>query len=101
MKKEIFDAYVGIILQRFYLKEEELFKKDKRRSVSNARFLLYYLCNERNMTLAEIQKFMGEYGYNLYHSTVRHGIKIMSEMVENDIDYKDLVQNIKKTIRIH
>lgn len=101
MKQEIFNAYVGVVIRRFYLTEDELFTKKKSRRLSNARYLLYYLCKDRNMKVVDIKQFMEDNGYSIPHTTIIHGVKVMKKRVEEDRDYKDIVSNIKERITIN
>ena len=50
MKRDIFEAYVDRVTDRFGISRERLFAKDKSRDVVDARHMLYYLCSERPMT---------------------------------------------------
>jgi chromosomal replication initiation ATPase DnaA len=101
MKKEIMEAYVGVVLNRFYISEDEFFKKNKSRRLANARYLFYYLCRDRNIMIADIQRFMNENGYDVPHTTVIYGSGVMKKRVEEDRDYKDVLNGIKERIRIN
>lgn len=101
MKRDIMEAYVGIVLNRFYVTEEEFFKKSKSRRLANARYLFYYLCRDREIPITEIQRFMDENGYNIPHTTIIYGSNVMKKRVEEDRDYKDVVNGIKQRIRIN
>ena len=101
VKKEIMEAYVGIVLKRFYITDEEFFKKIKNRRLANARYLFYYLCRDRHISVADIQKFMAENGYSIPHTTILYGSKSMTKRIEEDRDYRDLVNGIKQRIKIN
>lgn len=100
MKNDIFNQYVDRILELFEISREELFSKSKRRDIVDARYLLYYLCHKRPMTLSYIQKFMKANGYEIQHSSVIHGINTTLERVKNDIDYSQVVKDMEKAVFI-
>lgn len=94
-------AYVKIVLKRFYITEKEFFKKNKSRRFSNARYLFYYLCRDRDISVVDIQLFMSDNGYDIPHTTILHGANVMKSRVEEDRDYKGVVNGIKERIRIN
>ena len=47
MKGNIFEAYANAVAKQFHLELDEMFNKDKRRDLVDARQMLYYLCMER------------------------------------------------------
>jgi chromosomal replication initiation ATPase DnaA len=100
MKLDIFSQYVDRIIQLFNISREELFSKSKRRDIVDARHLLYYLCYKRPMSLSYIQKFMRESGYQTQHSSVIHGINIVTSRVKADGDYLQVVKDIDKAVFI-
>lgn len=100
MKNDIFNQYVDRIVELFEISREELFSKSKRRDIVDARYLLYYLCHKRPMTLSYIQKFMKANGYEIQHSSVIHGINTTMEKVKNDSDYSQVVKDMEKAVFI-
>lgn len=100
MKNDIFNQYVDRIVELFEISREELFSKSKRRDIVDARYLLYYLCHKRPMTLSYIQKFMKANGYEIQHSSVIHGINTTMERVKNDTDYSQVVKDMEKAVFI-
>ena len=100
MKNDIFNQYVDRIVELFEISKEELFSKSKRRDIVDARYLLYYLCHKRPMTLSYIQKFMNANGYEIKHSSVIHGINTTIEKVKNDSDYSHVVKDMEKAVFI-
>ena len=95
MKQEIFNTYAKKLCELFSLHEEDLFSKTKKRACVDARHLLYYVCHKRPMRIRYIQDYMANKGYNISHSSVIHGINQVSEKVENDSYYYDLIDNLK------
>jgi chromosomal replication initiation ATPase DnaA len=100
MKLDIFNQYVDRITELFNISKEEFFSKSKRRDIVDARHLLYYLCHKRPMSLSYIQKFMRESGYAIQHSSVIHGINIVTGRVKDDSDYLQVVKDIEKAVFI-
>ena len=94
MKQNIFDAYVKQVTDLFDISENEIFEKSKRRDVVDARHLIYYLCYHRPMKLKYIQKYMGQRGYEIGHSSIIHGIQMVKEQSETDHDYKRVLDNL-------
>jgi len=75
MKKEIFDYYANKVAQNFGLTQEELFTKNRSRDYVDARWILYYICIERPISKASIQKFMFENGFSVGSTTILRGYK--------------------------
>lgn len=100
MKNDIFNQYVERIIQLFEISREELFTKSKKKEAVDARYLLYYLCYKRPMTLSYIQKFMNANGYAIQHSSVIYGIKATAKRVRNDSDYSQVAKQIQKSVFI-
>ena len=97
MKAFIFDKYVDGVENHFQLDKGDLFKKSRRRKYVDARYLLYYLCKKRNMSITYIQEYMKEKGFDVYHSAIINGINIMKQRVEDDIDLNTIIDKIKKS----
>ena len=89
MKKRIFNKYVDKICEAYYIDESELFTKDKRTDLADARHLLYYLSLEAPMTIAQLRKYMKDNDYNISHSSIYHGynkIKLLTETLKVSIN---------------
>jgi chromosomal replication initiation ATPase DnaA len=100
MKQDVFNQYVDRISDLFNIKKEDLFSKSKKRELVDARHLLYYLCFQRPMRINYIQKFMQENGYNIQHSSVIHGINVVTERIKTDYDYVSVVKDVQKSVFI-
>ena len=94
MKREIFNKYASDIAKRYDLTTEEMFTKKKDRHLVDARHMLYYVCSVRPIGLSYIQKYMGENGYDICHSSIIHGIKKITKELETDADYQSVVSDI-------
>tara|TARA_R110002153_G_scaffold29906_2_gene91758 strand:- start:617 stop:910 length:294 start_codon:yes stop_codon:yes gene_type:complete len=95
MKEEIFNKYVTEVADIFKIEEEEVFDKSKKRTLSDARHLLYYVCSQRHMRLVTIQSYMNDRGYSVAHQTIMHGIKAAKSRVSEDNDYKLIIKKLK------
>ena len=76
------------------LRKTELLKAQKR-DIVDARQMLYFACQERPIRLAYIKKFLAEYGYEVQHSTILHGIKQAKKLIDSDPDYKEILEKIQ------
>lgn len=95
MKNEIFNDYAERIVDVYKIPKEEIFSKNKRMDVVDARHLLYYLCFKRKMQISYIQRYMKVNGYVIGHSSIIHGIKSVETKVNEDSDYKQIINKIK------
>jgi chromosomal replication initiation ATPase DnaA len=100
MKQEIFNQYVDRIVDLFGITREELFSKNKKREIVDARHLLYYLCYRRPMTFRYIQNFMEANNYSIKHSSIIHGVQSVSLKVKEDVDYAQVVKDMEKAVFI-
>ena len=98
MKEDVFNAYVEKVLDLFKITKEELFRKDKRRDLVDARQLLYFLCSNRPMRTRYIQEYMGKNGYGISHSSIINGTEQIRKRLEEDKDYVHIVKEIERCI---
>jgi chromosomal replication initiation ATPase DnaA len=98
MKHILFYKFVSCITDVLKISEDSLFSKSKRRDIVDARHLLYYLCSRRMIRVVYIQKYMKENGYSVPHSSVIHGIKVVSDKIKSDPDYKEIINQIETII---
>tara|TARA_R110000803_G_scaffold42481_1_gene91045 strand:+ start:1234 stop:1527 length:294 start_codon:yes stop_codon:yes gene_type:complete len=96
MKKDIFDSYAKSLAEKFGITLAEMFTKNNRQDIVDARYMLYFLCIERLIKISYIQKFMLDSGLKVGHSTVRHGYKKAKKAISADSDYKQLINDIIK-----
>ena len=100
MKVDIFNQYVERICDLFGIQRDEIFSKSKRRQLVDARYLLYYLCFKRPMTVSYIQKFVLDSGYITQHTTIIYGISTVEKIIKDDPDYLQVVKDIQKAVFI-
>ena len=95
MKEYIFKQYLDNVLKYLDITTDDLFEDTKKTEVVRPRQMLYYLCMERPIRVSYIQRFMSEHGCDVFHSTIIHGYKKAKKMVEEDEDYKAIVNTIE------
>jgi len=100
MKKDIFENYVKLICKRLGVTQEELFTKNKRRDLADARQLLYYMCFNHKMQVAHIKKYMLDNGYYVQHPTVIHGIKEIQKKMIDDYDYVRVINELNDAVSL-
>lgn len=95
MKREIFNSYLKSVLVEFGLTIDELVSRTKKRKISDARQILWYLCKKRNMASTEILEYMEDMNYSTTHASISHAVNVISERMVNDRDYRQIVLKIK------
>ena len=97
MKKHIFDKYVTVVAERMGLNEADIFDRQVADSVK-ARHWLYLLCFQRNMGIMEIQKYMAQSGFAVYHSNIIYSNKTVLKSLKKDPDLKQIFNELKHAI---
>jgi len=100
MKQEVFNQFVDRVSEKARISREDLFSRSKRRELTDARHLLYFLCSSRHMQISYIQKYMEESGYKVQHSSVIHGINSVENKVTKDADYRAIVKELNKSVSL-
>lgn len=98
VKSEIFNMYAEQVAEMYEIKKKDLFKKTKKRMVVDARHLLYYLSKTRPMRLTHIKYEMEKNGYEIAHSSIIHGIKMVEQKIKEDRDYKKVIKSIRAKV---
>jgi len=98
MKKDIFENYVKLICEMFGIEKAELFTKNKRRDLVDARHMLYYMCFNRKLQVTHIKHYMNDNGYYVQHPTVLHGIKEIQKKMVDDYDYVRVINKLNDLI---
>lgn len=99
MKKILFDQFVERIAQVFGLKDPSaIFMRTKRQDVVDARQMLFFLCYDRGISLADILRLMADRGLPLKHPAVLGGIRKIKEKVESDPDYKFFIDKVHSKV---
>jgi chromosomal replication initiation ATPase DnaA len=100
MKEDVFNQYVERVIDLFKISREDFFLKSRNRSLSDARYLVYYLCKKRNIQITYIKKYMLKNGYDLHHSSVVRGVKNVEEKTIEDRDYQTIISEMEKAVFI-
>lgn len=100
MKYALFNKLATQVSVAFGMEEKYLFQKNKKASIVDARYLLYYLCLENKIQLTNIQKYMENRGYQIPHSTIHYGIKRVNKKVSEDKDYQIVIDRINSLCTI-
>jgi chromosomal replication initiation ATPase DnaA len=95
MKEYIFKQYLGNILEHLGITLEDLLEETKTRTIVEARYILYYLCQERGMTLSEIKSYMETQGFEVTLATMMKGVVKAKDIIDNDPDYKYIVKKLE------
>jgi hypothetical protein len=99
MKKILFNQFVDRVITTLSLKDPTiLFHRSKRQDLVDARHLIFYLCSERNMSVADIKRLMGERGLPLQYPALVGGIAKIKIKIKSDTDYQFLVNKIQKSV---
>ena len=98
MKREIFEKYAKAVAKAFHLEMDSMFEKSKRRNQVDARQILYQLCMERPIRLTFIKSYLEDHGYDVPMSSILHGYERAKKLVDQDDDYKHLVDKIKESV---
>lgn len=100
MKEDVFNQYVGKVMDIFNISKKELFSKSKKRHIVDARQMLYYLCHKRPMRYIIIQKYMMDNKYKIAHNSIINGVKVVEGRIKEDKDYQDILKEIEKSVFI-
>lgn len=100
MKEDVFNQYVGKVMDIFNISKKELFSKSKKRHIVDARQMLYYLCHKRPMRYIIIQKYMMDNKYKIAHNSIINGVKVVEGRIKEDKDYQDILREIEKSVFI-
>jgi chromosomal replication initiation ATPase DnaA len=75
-----------------------MFAQSKKRSVVDARQLLYFLCALRDMRYTTIQEYLKERDVDVSHTTIIHGVKQMQLRMNEDKDIASIINTINRSI---
>ena len=98
MKKQIFNHFIKSIVKLFDITEDEMFAQSKKRSIVDARQLLYFLCALRDMRYSTIQEYLKERDVDVSHTTIIHGVKQMQLRMNEDKDIASIISTINRSI---
>jgi len=96
----VFNHYVERVVDLFGITKEDFFSKNKKRSIVDARQLVYYLCAKRPMQIIYIERYMSEGGYSIAHPSIIHGITAVEKRIAEDKDYVSIVKEVERAVFI-
>lgn len=98
MKYHIFKKIAKEVSKVFDVEESLIYSKNSTSSVTDARFLLYYVCVQENMKKVTIKNYMEKNGYTTGHSNIIYGINEVSKKLLEDRDYKVVIDSIQSNV---
>jgi len=94
MKQDIFEQYSETICKKYDITIDELYSDSREIRITDARYMLYYLCYNRPMTLKHIQNYLSRAGKSVVHSTIIYGINKIKEQMVHDDDLRKVVLDL-------
>lgn len=94
MKKEIFNTYLNRVLRIMNIDKEMLLSRSKKRSATESRQILFWLCEQRPIKTVYIKEYMEELGYDASYSEISYGIKSVEKKMTEDADYSIILNKI-------
>ena len=89
-----FDMIVEAAADKYRLNSDVIFSKSRVKDVADARMLIMYLAQKLlGLSTGSIGRKLGR-----QHSTVVHGIKAITDRIQKDSDYADLVRSVELKI---
>jgi len=95
IKERVFNSYVNNVTKKLRVPKEDIFTNTKKRSVVDARSIIYYLCYKRDIRISYIKDYMTRNGYEPPHSCIHYGINQMKNRIDTDQDYMELIERLK------
>ena len=96
--KELFDQYAEAVCSVYHVTSEELFTKGKRRDITDARHLLYYLCNDRGLRVMTVMRYMKDSGYDTEHRSICYGISQIAKRILSDGDLRHIANTVHSKV---
>ena len=94
MKYKLFKKFIERILEHMEISHADLFEKSRKKSVVEARQLLYYVCFKRGMRPTEIKDYMTREGHSIEHTTILYVIREITNTIDYDKDFKVIADSI-------
>lgn len=97
MKLEIFESYTEAVCKKMGVSQDELFSKSKDRYITDARALLFALCDRRGMRKTAIQRLCNMKGANISYTAITNSIR-RNGRISDDDDYIRLMERIENNV---
>ena len=94
MKQRRFNQYSAAVAAAFRLGNKKMYLKTKKKPMSDARHMLYYVCSKDGFRISEIQYYLEEKGYYIKHSNIIYGKNSMKEKIDKDEMYGMLADKL-------
>jgi chromosomal replication initiation ATPase DnaA len=94
MKKELFQSILSQILNKYGISKEEMYEQTKMPDIVNARYLLFYVCVMKGISISRLQILLKADGFDMTYATILRGIKVMEKRILEDADYSKIISSI-------
>jgi chromosomal replication initiation ATPase DnaA len=94
MKKELFQSILSQILKKYGISKEEIYEQTKMPDIVNARYLLFYVCIMKGISISRLQILLKADGFNMTIPTISKGVKVMEKRILEDADYSKIINQI-------
>jgi chromosomal replication initiation ATPase DnaA len=94
MKKELFQSILNQILRKYGVSKEEFYEQTKMPDIVNARYLLFYVCKMKGISISRIERLLKDEGFSITKPTIFRGIKAMEKRIIEDSDYSKIISSI-------
>ena len=98
MNKALFEKILKAILNYYSISRYELYEPSKMPDVVNARYLLFYICELKGISNSRLQKLLEEDGFDMTYATIFRGVKAIKKRIEENEDYKKILNHVIKEI---
>lgn len=94
MKKELFQSILSQILKKYGISKQEFYEQTKMPDIVNARYLLFYVCRTKGISVSRIERLLKDDGFEMSYATIFRGIKAMEKRIIEDADYSRIISSI-------
>jgi chromosomal replication initiation ATPase DnaA len=98
MNKKLFDKIIEQILNYYDISKYELYEQSKMPDVVNARYLLFYICELKGISISRTKKLLEDDGFIMTYATILRGAKAIKTRINENEEYKKVLETILKNI---
>ena len=98
MNRELFERILLQIMRRYAVSREQLYEQTKMPDVVNARYLLFYVCKMKGISISRLYILLTEDGFKTTKPTIFRGIKAMEQRILEDSDYSKIISSINTNL---
>ena len=99
MKQDVFDAYVEKVSEFYSIDKEKIFTKFVGKEASDARQMIWWMCDKRHIRPMYIAKHTLRHGLKVAASTISHGILAFESRIQQDDDLIKIIERIENSIK--